>query len=450
LSLTGKEKKILVIDPESGVAEGIRAALAAELGEGEARVLATAQAEAGLQKVRAERWDVVFSVIALGGPDGFEVCRRIRKLQPRASVILLSTYQAGRDDALQAWAAGAEAYLAKPLKPGEIRYVLRTVFKVADLNHALYEKNRQLETSLGQLKNFHKNLASLNNELRSDKKRLAANLKDMEELNRQLEDKNAQISSMIEELSGRFDSTEALLASIIELHQSGHRGHSERVARLSVAIAEKMKLRNYQIRNIRTAARLHELGIVALPTEALRQEALDERKNRKYNTHPMVGEMLLKGFPGFELVADILRHLHENVDGSGTPDGLYGEQIPVGSRIISAASYLDHSRVAQPSESVAVLIARMLSQSGKLFDEQVLAWLRECVEAEAPGKKKEALECSVFALSEGMELASDLYSESGINILRKGTVLDTEIVNKVLKFHTVDPIKGPIKVCHPS
>jgi len=450
LSLTGKVKKILMIDADGGGAETVRAALAAELGEGEAEVKTASAADAGLELVRGERFDVVLSAIQLAGLDGFELCRRVRKLQPRASVMLTSPYQPGRDDALLARKAGADAYLAKPLKAGEVRYALRAVFKVAELNHALYEKNRQLETSLGQLKNFHKNLAGLNNELRADKKRLAGNLRDLEDLNRQLEDKNAQISSMIEELSGRFDSTESLLASIIELHQSDHRGHSERVAEISVAIAEKMKLKNYQIRNIRTAARLHELGIIALPSEARRQEALDERKNRKYNTHPLVGEMLLKGFPGFELVADILRHLHENVDGSGTPDELYGEQIPIGSRIISAASYFDHSRVAQPDKSVASLLARMLDQGGRLFDEEVLGHLRGWVESAGTGSKAKALECSVFALSEGMELASDLYSESGINILRKGTVLDSEIVNKVLKFHNVDPIKGPIKITHPS
>ena len=88
----------------------------------------------------------------------------------------------------------------------------------------------------------------------------------------------------------------------------------------------------------------------------------------------------------------------------------------------------------------------MLDQGGKLFDEQVLAVLRHCVETQQrPSGGKAEMECSVFALTEGMELVSDLYSESGINILRSGTVLDSEIVSKVLKFHAMDPIKGPIR-----
>jgi len=56
------------------------------------------------------------------------------------------------------------------------------------------------------------------------------------------------------------------------------------------------------------------------------------------------------------------------------------------------------------------------------------------------------VDCNVFTLKEGMELASDIYSESGISLLRKGTVLDQEMINKILKFNNVDPVAGNIKI----
>jgi hypothetical protein len=52
----------------------------------------------------------------------------------------------------------------------------------------------------------------------------------------------------------------------------------------------------------------------------------------------------------------------------------------------------------------------------------------------------------VFALKEGMELASDIYSESGINLVRQGTVLDRDLVNQILKFNNLDPVAGQVKV----
>ena len=159
--------------------------------------------------------------------------------------------------------------------------------------------------SLGQLKQFHHKFASLNEELRNDKRRLGVSLKEMTELNEQLENMSQQISSMVEELANRFDSTEGLLASIIELHQTEHRGHFERVANTAVYIFGKLGLTDYQIRNVKSAARLYELGIVASPTKEKMKEALNEevRSDSEVSAvttnHPLVGEMLLKKFPGF-------------------------------------------------------------------------------------------------------------------------------------------------------
>lgn len=101
---------------------------------------------------------------------------------------------------------------------------------------------------------------------------------------------------------------------------------------------------------------MHELGIVAMPIiekrkEAVNEEELDYIKDKPKTNHPLAGEMLLKEFPGFEMVAEIIRHLHENVHGSGSPDGMYGDRIPMGSRIVSAASYFDHNKMAHPDRS---------------------------------------------------------------------------------------------------
>jgi response regulator RpfG family c-di-GMP phosphodiesterase len=224
----------------------------------------------------------------------------------------------------------------------------------------------------------------------------------------------------------------------------------DRVAQISMFVAEKMNLTEYQIRNIKTAARLHELGIAALPTLEKRIEALDEGKNRSHTNHPLVGEMLLKGFPGFEMIANIIRHLHENVDGSGFPDKLYGDRIPVGSRIVSAASYYDHFRISNPDDSPLEALEVMNPLGGKFFDEQVMDFLRKFAHTQLGPEQNKTLDCSVFALVEGMELASNIYSESGINLLMEGTVLNGDILNKILKFHAVDPIDGAVKIKQPT
>jgi len=239
--------------------------------------------------------------------------------------------------------------------------------------------------------------------------------------------------------------THDLLANIIELHQSHHRGHAERVAGISVFVAEKLGLSEHQVQNIKTAAEIHELGIVSLPTEKKIDEAVDEKSGRKFTNHPLVAEMLLKAFPGFELVSNIIRHLHENVDGTGIPDHLAGDRIPAGSRIISAASYYDHALTGDYKRTPTEAYAQMENEAGVMFDEKIVSLIGEWIEKQSP-EKENTVECSVFALKEGMELASDIYSESGINLLRRGTVLKRDMLNRILKFHNMDPIVGTVRV----
>ena len=451
LGIEGLVKKILCIDEDPNLPKVVVDIINHSFDSDMVQVFHSETSEQGLQRMQEVSADIVLCNAQLRGEkDGFEICRQIRKNFPQCAVIIMSAYDSETDHASKADEVGAKAYLSKPIKQGEFLFAVNSVLRAARLDRALHEKNQQLEEALDQLKAFHKKVADLNNELHADKRRLGTNLQEMKDLNNQLEEKNSQISSMVEELARRFESAEALLVNIIELRQPEHRGHVDRVAEIAMFIAEKMNLTEYQIRNIKTAARLHELGIAALPTREKRIAALDEGKNRLHTNHPMVGEMLIKGFPGFEMIANIIRHLHENVDGSGFPDKLYGDRIPIGSRIVSAASYYDHFRISNPDESPLEALTVMNPLCGKFFDEQVMDFLEKYAHTQLAPEKDKTLDCSVFALVEGMELASNIYSESGINLLMKGTVLNPDILNKILKFHAVDPIVGAVKIKQPT
>ena len=385
-------KKFLSIDDDRTLQMIVKQILSKSFGPQVLEVFQAGTGEEGLKMMREIQPDIILCDIHMPGMSGFEVCQKVRELKLRSAVILMSAYDSEQDNAIKASETGADAYLSKPLKKGELLFVVNFVMRVAHLNDAVFAKNKQLEASLDQLKQFHQKLAALNEELRNDKRRLGASLKEMTELNDQLESKNQQISSMVDELASRFDSTEGLLATIIELHQTEHRGHSERVTDIAIYIAEKLGLTEYQIRNVQSAARLHELGIVAMPTlekrkEATNDEQLDDIREKPKTNHPLVGEMLLKEFPGFEMVAEIIRHLHENVDGTGTPDGMYGDRIPMGSRIVSAASYYDHNKMANPNQTKDEIWAKMDEKTGIIFDEAVMSALHDYVEEQGTTKE---------------------------------------------------------------
>ena len=446
MTVTHSKKKLLFVDDDPAMVKVAAKFLSGALGPERIEFHEAVSGERGLILAEELQPDIVICDIHLPGINGFEFCRRFSKLKLQATVILMSAYDEDEDYAIEAKEAGADAFLTKPIKKGELLFVVNFVLRIDHLNQTVLAKNQELEESLARLQQANEKMSGMNDELQEDQRRLSDNLKDIMRMNSQLESQNAQISSMNQELTERFDSTVGLLTNIIELNQSQHRGHSERVAEIAVFIARKMDLADDQIQNLRTAARLHELGIVSLPRDETVEEALDEGKSRQHTSHPMVAEMLLRGFPGLEPVAELIRHMHENVDGSGQPDGLVGEQIPLGSRILSIASFYDHYMVAHPDSPILEVLKRVEKENGKWFDENVISFLSEYARSQSPADDEKTIHCSVFALKEGMRLASDIYSESGINLLRKGTVLDRDMVNQILKFNNVDPVAGQVKV----
>ncbi len=446
MTVNDTKKKLLFVDDDPAMVKVVGKILDSALGPELIEFHDAASGEKGLKKADELHPDIVISDINLPGINGFEFCRKIRQSGFQATVILMSAYDENEDYAIQAKETGADAFLIKPIKKGELLFVVNYILRIDHLNQTVLGKNQELEDSLTRLKQAHEKMSGMNDELQEDQRRLNDNLKDIMRMNSKLESQNSQISSMNRELAERFDSTVGLLTNIIELNQSQHRGHSERVAEIAVFIAKKMRVPKDAIENLRTAARLHELGIVSLPRDETVEEALDEGKSRTVTSHPMVAEMLLKGFAGFEPVAELIRHMHENVDGSGKPDGLVGEGIPVGSRILSVASFYDHYMVAHPDSSILEVLKKVEQSNGTWFDENVVSFLSDYALSQHQSDDEKTVSCSVFALKEGMILASDIYSESGINLLRKGTVLDRDMVNKILKFNNVDPVAGQVQV----
>ncbi len=418
MTVTDTKKKLLFVDDDPAMVKVVGKILGNALGPELIEFHEAVSGEKGLKIADELQPDIVICDINLPGVNGFEFCRKIRQSGLHATVILMSAYDENEDYAIKAKESGADAFLIKPIKKGELLFVVNFILQIEHLNETVLGKNHELKESLTRVEEAHKIMAGMNDELQEDKRQLAE----------------------------RFDSTVGLLTNIIELNQSQHRGHSERVAEISVFIAQKMKMPKDAIESLRTAARLHELGIVSLPRDETVEEALDEGKSRPVTSHPMVAEMLLKGFAGFEPVAELIRHMHENVDGSGKPDGLMGEGIPVGSRILSVASFYDHYMVSHPDSSILEILKRVEQSNGTWFDENVVSFLSDYALSENQNGDEKTLSCSVFALKEGMVLASDIYSESGINLLRKGTVLDRDMVNKILKFNNVDPVAGQVQV----
>lgn len=119
-------------------------------------------------------------------------------------------------------------------------------------------------------------------------------------------------------------------------------GHTERVTNYATEIAELMFLDIDVINNIELASRLHDIGKIGIRDDVLLKEGrLTDDEFDIIKSHPLKGVEILKPIKSLEAIIDLVRHHHERMDGAGYPDGLKGEEIPIGARIIAVADTFD-------------------------------------------------------------------------------------------------------------
>ncbi len=138
------------------------------------------------------------------------------------------------------------------------------------------------------------------------------------------------------------------LASALEARDPDTHNHSRRVARHAAAIARRMGLSREQVARIRTAGAVHDVGKIETPREIIDKPGeLSEEEFAVIKLHATVGARMVAGLDDPELTR-IVRHHHERLDGAGYPDGLVGEEIPLGARIVAVADTFDALTSSRP------------------------------------------------------------------------------------------------------
>jgi PAS domain S-box-containing protein len=150
--------------------------------------------------------------------------------------------------------------------------------------------------------------------------------------------------------------------------------HSKQVVELASAVAGRLGLDQDATREVEQVALLHDIGKVGIPDTILQKQGpLDDQEWQLMRQHPIVGEHIIAGTPGLSHLAPAMRAEHEHWDGSGYPDGLAGEQIPLASRITLACDALNamtHDRPYRPAMTLKRAEQELRSCAGTQFDPQ--------------------------------------------------------------------------------
>ena len=172
----------------------------------------------------------------------------------------------------------------------------------------------------------------------------------------------------------------ASLAKAVDARDAYTGSHSERVSDLAARIATRLGVDREQVELTRLAASLHDLGKLAIPEEILRKPGpLSETERLVLERHPQIGYRMLESL-GVDPVADWVLHHHERWDGTGYPDALGGDDIPLGARIIFVADAYDamtSDRVYRGRLTDDEAVAELARCSGSQFDPDVVAALAD-------------------------------------------------------------------------
>ena len=146
-------------------------------------------------------------------------------------------------------------------------------------------------------------------------------------------------------------SRDVLLSMLSEREPDLH-AHLRDTAELALAVGRELGMEPEALDEVARAAELHDLGKVAIPDEILNKPGpLDETELGFMRRHTIIGERILLAAPALKPVARLVRSSHERYDGSGYPDGLIGDEIPLGARVVSVCDAYDAMVSERPYES---------------------------------------------------------------------------------------------------
>jgi len=410
--------KILIVDDEPNVLNALERLLQRDGNE-------IIQADGGKQAISAlekhEDIAVIISDQRMPYVTGLEVLKEARYKRPEAVRIALTGY-ADQEIILKCInEARVSQFL---LKPWDDEALLQVVCESVTIYQMKTENKRLQEVIYEQ----NQKLQAVNTSLEQKvSERAGAIMKARQSL-------EEAVRGIVEALS-----------ELMDMHSTGLRGHGQRVALLSKQMAETLKQPTDEVELIESAALLHDIGKISIPPALLskQRDLLTRWERGILQRHTVIGHEVLKDIPAFEKIAQIVRHHHEAFSGKGHPDGLAGDEIPLGSRIIAIADMFDSNifpvgRVVRGSRENAE--TELKKSLGSLLDTCLVKVFLEDVLPKCGEYSINEVEVSVEMLKPGMVLARDVLNLNGIPLLKAGSMLDDKFIERLHQKDEFDPV----------
>ncbi len=325
--------RVLLVDDEPAVCEILGQELTGEGFSCDARY----DADSALALLAREPFDIVVSDLRMPGKSGLELLGEVRKKYPHAAFLMVT----GVDDVrvgIEAMKKGAADYLVKPVDGEGL---------LASVERALEVRRMGVE-----LEDYRRNLEQM------------------------VQDRTKQLETARRRIELTYDETLEALGAALDLRDTETAGHSQRVTRYCLEMARALGCSADLWKQISRGSYLHDIGKIGIPDAILLKEGkLTAEETEVMQAHVRIGYELVSRIAFLAGAAEIVLTHQERFDGTGYPQGLVGEEIPVGARVFAVADTLDAMTSDRPYRRALPFSAakeEIIRESGRQFDPKVV------------------------------------------------------------------------------
>lgn len=410
---------LLFIDDEANILAALKR-LFRPLGYNVLTAESSASAFALLEK---EKVDLAICDMRMPQMSGAEMLEQMRIKWPDVVRILLTGYSDMTSTIAAINHGEIHRYISKPWDDNEIVLIVRDAL---ERKYLLAEKQR---------------LEALTQRQNEELKTLNASLEDkVRQRTEELRDTLESLANAHEHLKKDYFATIQVFANLMELRKGAMAGHSRRVAQMCCNIARRMGLPETEVGNLEVAALLHNIGKIGLPDRLLDRPftEMSHEERAQFDKHPLRAAAILMALAPLADAAQLIRYHREHYSGNGNPSGLRASAIPLGARILLAASdyeSLQEGLIGSDKLAPDKALDMIINGRGTRYDPAVVDVLRELAAHDGPHAHVGAeFQLTSSQLREGMLLTRDIVTSNGMLLLLKDSTLSAEHIREIREF----------------
>lgn len=404
---------LLLLDDEQDIINSLKRVLRKDF-----NIVSFNDGASALEYLSEHPIDIIISDMRMPLMNGAEFFAKARDIHPHAIRLLLTGYSDMETTIEAINEGGIYTYIGKPWDNQELKLLLNKVSEHFLLKQEARRLNAQLKDANTRLTQFNQTL-----ELK------------VSERTKALEASNNKLGYALKAQNSLLHDVLDMMSTTIEYRTGFGAGHNKRIAMQCKAVARYLGLDDASCRRIYLCGLLHEIGTVGLSDDVIAKVGVGTGKlDDEFMSHPVIGADIVKRVHRFEALTENIRHQNENVDGTGVPEHLTGDEIPIGARIIRVVKDFDFLIAGKENKqkmSVSGAQAWLVSRAGEWYDNVVISALFSVMKDRANYDEEMEYSVGIEGLKVGDTLLEDLVLTNGNIMLTAGQEITATMIDKL-------------------